>query len=480
MRALLPRLLVLATAAALSGLPAARPASADKIHDGDADNYAIHIPDSWAWDRVDDLGKIGVREAAKRRIEMLADGKTAGIGEGGRLLLSVQELPKDLDPDYETWVAEWQQLELAAEKYEEVPEELHGKIRAARERVDKALETLASREEVKSLLLNRWDKDPKKWPPHEVDAVSVEIDRIPAGSVKVNAPCANLDGTLAECEGRLYVWIIRKKMYRLAMWAWPTKHDREHVRDDLDTIELSFEIPKKEAIPKKGLPPPSVDPEGAPKLDGDSSESKVFRDIAFGFALTKPRKFKSTPVDRAKQDQRTLGFRFDAVQGAGSLTVDMMVYRLAGGVTPFNVDQYLTGLWVIWMRDHPRGAFGTFPFAPVAPKTPYLSLPDLSKKKEVKRTDPKDNVSVSDMERFGVISEAKQITIRKEKVRAAWRWCMTGLTERLGEETNLHYAFTTDERTYVIRVIARKEGLSMFKEELAELLKSFEILEDPK
>ncbi len=481
MRALLPHSFLLAAAIALAGLPAARPASADKIHDGDADNYAIHIPDTWNWDRVEDLGKIGVREAAKRRIETFADGKTPGTGEGGRLLLSVQEIPKDFEPEYETWVAEWQQLELAAEKHDEVPEEMHTKIQAAREKVDKALEGLASREEVKSLLLNRWDKDPKKWPAHEVDAANLEIARVPAGQVKAHSPCPNLDGTPADCEGRLHVWIIRKKMYRLAMWAWPTKHDREHVRDDLDTIELSFEIPKPGAIPKKALAPVAGgDPADAAKVDGDSGEVKLVKGDDFGFHVTKAKKFKTVPVERSKPDQRNMGFRFDATQGPSSAVVDLLVYRIKGGATPFNLSDYLTGLWPAFQLAHPKGAYGTMPFAPVSAKAPFLTLPDFAKKKEVKRTPPDERVSLSDMERFGVVSEAKAATIRKERIGDATRFCLSGMAERTGEEWHIHYGFSTDERIYILRVTVRKEGWGFFKEEIAEILRSFEIVPDAK
>jgi len=481
MRAHLPRLLLLAAAVALVGLRPGRPASADKIHDGDADNYAIHIPDTWSWDRVDDLAKIGVREAAKRRLEMLADGKTTGTGEGGRLLLSVQDVPKDFEPEYETWLAEWQQLELSAEKYEELPEELHTKIRAAREKINKALEVLVAREDVKSLLLNRWDKDPKKWPAHEVDAANLRIARVPAGLVKASSPCANLDGTLADCEGRVHVWIIRKKMYRLAMWAWPTKHDREHVTDDLDTIEFAFEVPKSEAIPKKALPPPpGLDPADAPKVDGDSAEVTVVKEADFGFQVTKAKKFKTVPVDRSKPDQRNLGFRFDAIHGPSSAVVDLLVYRIKGGAEPFNLSNYLTNLWTSFQVGHPKGSYGTMPFATVSAKAPFLSLPDFAKKKEVKRTPPDERVSVSDMERFGVVSEAKGATIKKERVGDATRFCLSGVTERAGEDCHVHYAFSTDDRVYILRVTVRKEGWGLFKEEIAEILKSFEIVPDAK
>lgn len=476
-----PRLLLLLALVASLGLRPLAPARADKIKDGEDDNYALHVPDSWAWAPLDDLGKLGVKVAANRRLETLADGKTAAAGEGGRLLLSVQDVPKDFEPEYETWVAEWQLLEVEAQKLEEVPEALDIKIKAAREKIDRAVAGLAARDEVKSLLLNRWDKDPKKWPAHEVDGVNVEVSRVPAAQVKAHGPCANLAAEPGECEGRLFAWVIRKKMYRLAMWAWHTKHDREHLKDDLDTIELSFEIPKPTAIPKKPIaPPPGADPADAPKVDGDSGEVKPVTDLAFGFRVTKPKKFKSVPVDRSKPDQRELGFRFDANQGPSSSTVDLLVYRIKGAVTAFNLDDYLKGLWTSFEKGHPKGALSTMPFPAVSPKQPLLTLPDLAKKKEVKRTEPDEHVSVSDMERFGVIVEAKMATIKKERVKGAWRFCMIGLTERAGEETHLHYAFSNDERTYVLRIVVRKDGWGFFKDEIAEILKTFEILEEPK
>ena len=46
-----------------------------------------------------------------------------------------------------------------------------------------------------------------------------------AGEVEVEV-VLHLDGEAGPCEARLWLWVIRKKFYRLAMWAWPTALSR--------------------------------------------------------------------------------------------------------------------------------------------------------------------------------------------------------------------------------------------------------------
>ena len=60
-------------------------------------------------------GKIDIIPFDGHRLDPLADGKP-GAGQGGRVMLSVQDIPKEVDPDYETWLKDWQILQEQAER----------------------------------------------------------------------------------------------------------------------------------------------------------------------------------------------------------------------------------------------------------------------------------------------------------------------------------------------------------------------------
>jgi hypothetical protein len=169
----------------------------------------------------------------------------------------VQEVPKDFEPEYETWIAEWQMLEVEAQKVDEVPEALDTKIKELRERIDKAIAGLAAREEVKSLLLNRWDKDPKKWPPHEVDGVNVEISRVPAAQVKAHGPCASLAAEPGEARPPVRLGHPEEDVPARDVGL---AHEATHLKDDLDTIELSFESRSRTRSRRSRSPAPGGDP----------------------------------------------------------------------------------------------------------------------------------------------------------------------------------------------------------------------------
>lgn len=462
--------------------PTAGPALADKVKDDEALNYFLKLPDRWVFGKEADFAKQGVVVLADCPLELLADGKTAGTGQGARVMLSVQDVPKDFEPEYETWLYEWQLLDSRAAGMEEVSEELATLIAAAREKVEKPLAVLAGRPDVQSILLGRWEKDVKKQPRMEPDARGVEIGNIPAAKMDYKAPCANLLGNDGPCEGRLFVWIIRKKLYRMAFWIWPTEYDRERVKDDVDNVELSYETPKTTALPRK-LPDPgkAVDPL-APKGDPDVEQEKVLRDPAFQFEILKPARFKSIKIERARADQKRLGARLDAISGPSSVIVELLVYAVKNAAEPFSVEQYLTDFWATYQRTHPKGKIETAPFLPVGMKQPFLSLPDMTKKKEVARP-PKDKdgkdekQSISDLERLGVITESKQITIAKEKVKSTWRVCMMGNAERAGDEVSIQYVFQTSDFCYVLRMVCRRDGFTPFKDALAQILASIKVFE---
>ena len=523
----LVRLASLALACAAS-LSAPRPALADKAKDDEALNYFLRVPERWSFVTPipPALAKQGVVEIADCRLEMLADGKTPGTGQGGRVMLSVQDVPKDFEADFETWLFELQTLSARAdaesEQFGEVSEELAKQISDSRQKLEKPLASLANRPEVQALLLSRWEADPKKQPHLEPDAAGVQLAGLPAAVVKHDGPCANLEGNSDTCEGRMYVWVVRKRMYRLALWAWPNKYDRERIRDDADNIELNFVVPKSTAIPRK-LPDPTkgLDPKD-PKADPESLEEKVKEDKERGFVLKKPVKFKSFPIDRSRPDQVNLGYRMDATSGASSCTIELLVYRTRPGEAPFNPDTFLQDYYSAFAAGHPRGDIETAPFGPVTKKQPFLSLPDMEKKftvrapdrpynkpqkekpaapdkdkpdappapdkpekdkpakPEKEKPDKEDKLTVNQIEKLLVLTESKGIDLDGQHLRSTWRACLKGYKERLGEELYLLYMFQASDRTYVVRILCRREGYVSFKDGIAAFLASFKLVEPPK
>ena len=514
------RLASLLSLAAIAALSPSRPAlAADHVRDSEELNYTLRVPEAWVWEDKMPFEKYGAKEVASRHVEKLANGQP-GTGQGGRVILTVQDVPKELDPEYESWlrdyqvvsdqIAQWQQ----EHETEPVPADLAKLQDESRAKIDKALTALAGLPSVQSVLLDRFDKDPKKWPKPTIDGDKVELTRLPAAEIKVKADAPNLEGTPAPCDARMFILVVRKRFYRLAMWAWPStpRGDREHLLDDLDTIEFGFDIMKKQATPPKtaaAAAKAGAGPAGDDKPDGDSGEEKTITDLPNGFTVVKPKKFKSLPFDRSTAADRDVGFKFSATGGGSEAHVTCLVYRLRGGSTPFSLDRWLTTTTNAFVAGHPVGQIGTMPFpAYNGDKVPFLSLPDDSKKrdlsKELKRSapgqkddkppakdpkdpkDPKDSksdkpaedeITKAEAERLGVFSEVKQPKVGKEKGREAWRFCMYGIADRVGEEVSVDFSITTGERSFVFYILARKEGFKVWHDELAKILSSFKILE---
>src|SRR5439155_24228762 len=93
---------------------------------------------------------------------------------------------KEPEPPYAPWVAAWQQLEAQKAGKEDPPPELVKQAGDAHEQIDRALLALARLPRVQTLLLERFAKDPAKWPTPTVAAGSYTSE-IPAASIQVNA-----------------------------------------------------------------------------------------------------------------------------------------------------------------------------------------------------------------------------------------------------------------------------------------------------
>ena len=93
--------------------------------------------------------------------------------------------------------------------------------------------------------------------------------------------------------------------------------------------------------------------------------------------------------------------------------------------------------------------------------------------------DKEERASVSDEEKLGIITESKQISIGKERVKNTWRICLMGNAERAGDEVNIQYLFQTSDFYYVLRFVFRRDGVAAFKDAAAEILSSFVLIAPP-
>ena len=485
-RAVAPPLRTLALLAVALGvgatLAAPRPALADKIKDDDALNYFLKVPDRWTFGRTEDYAKQSVVAVADCVLDRSADGKTAGTGQGARVMLSVEDVPKDFEPDYETWLYEWQLIDgkIAALGDGDVPEEIRKQEAAARERLEKPLSALAGRPDVQSLLLGRWSADGRKTPALEPDARGVWMGHLPAAEMKYEANAPNLQGNDGPCLGRLHVWVVGKRLYRMAFWIWPNPRDRAGLKDDVDSIEFEYRTPRPAAVPRK---PPAPD-KGAnpdePKTDPEIAREYLKEDPAFKFAIKKVSGFKPSAIDYTVPDQKHVRWRMDGVSGASSCTCELLVFPVKNPFEALSVDQYLKDFWTRFLQAHPNGKLETAPFPPVTVKQAFLSLPDFAKTRVVPRPEEKpgkaDRTTVSDEERLGVVAESKDVSIGKERTRSAWRLCLLGTAERLGDEAAVEYVFQPPDFCYVLRFVCRRDGVPAFRDAMARVLASFSLL----
>lgn len=489
-----PRLRFLLAAAALILLPiACAGADPDRLHTGktEEDNYEMKVPATWAWGPASDYEKYGAKERAERLAKVKKpDGtETDAEGYGGRVLLTLQPVPKEVDADYETWLRDWmamvEESRLQADPNTgNVPPEIQGKVEAAREKIEKALAALGGLASVQDLLLSRF-KGAK--PKLEIDAHAVFIGGVPAVKVTAEEKAANLAGQEADCEARMFVWVIRKKMYRLVIWLWPAKGLTVGLRTEADIIEGLFAIPKTTPIPKRDAPPAATLGGGDDdKVEGDSAEEKDVKDLARGVKVKKLKRFASKSMDRSKPVERDMVFEFYAHDRVGSEAfLSMMAYPVQSGLTGFKIDSYLAKLWPDFVAVHPKGPLKVMPFPPVAPKTPFLSMPDFAKAKEQARPqNDKDGKpeapSKGDMDRLGILEEAKDVKLSGDKVRFCWRCAYYGSLERIGDDFQVKWMFSTPEYSYVVYATFRKDGLKIFGPDVTTMLGTIALVEAPK
>jgi hypothetical protein len=126
--------------------------------------------------------------------------------------------------------------------------------------------------------------------------------------------------------------------------------------------------------------------------------------------------------------------------------------------------------------EHPSGAITTQAFPVISAKTPYLTLPD-GKKREIKRPGEDENVTISDLEKWAAVAEAKGARIKETKLRYPWRSCLQGLMDKSGTpETQLQWAWGTEKLSFLLRVILRGDVVNQQGSQIRTVLSSFELL----
>jgi hypothetical protein len=493
-----PRLLRgVAAALALVALGAGAAAGA-KVKDFDELNVTLKLPDdtspgAWDWEPVPQklAEEHSAKAMAKRHPETLKDGKTPNEGHGARLLFCVQDVPAHVDPDHETWLRDLYLYEQEIAKNENLEQrdealmaELNKKKEDVLEKLTASLVAIASKPEVQAALLHRFGDAGKGQA-----KVSGEgsVDGVPAAVVEIEATAPHLGGVPSKCIGKMLVWVLRKRLYRLAVWVWPvTKEgkvrDAEHFRSDLDYLEMnSIVIPKKEPIPRR---PDDTGPE-MPKAAGAAekergSPARQIDELGFAFRVTKPDGWAERILDRSKNEDRDMGFQIDSVatRAMDHCFVELLCYRIeAGGLAGFKAEDHFVRSFKTFILEHKAGPLTTQAFPVVSAKAPFLSLPD-GKKRDVKRPEGDDDYTKSDLEKLAVIGDVKNAKVKEVKVRMAWRFCLQGVKSTGIPETLVQYVWSTDKITYLFRVTMRGGVLQQQGTQIKNVLSSFELLSE--
>jgi hypothetical protein len=247
---------------------------------------------------------------------------------------------------------------------------------------------------------------------------------------------------------------------------------------------MSFAIPNKTPIPRResAAPGSSAMADEAPK--GDEAVEKTVSNQLMEFEILKAKRFLSKELDRTTVTDRDVAFSFTADDKQGSSVIfEARAHRLSGGTVGFRLDDWILGLWPEWVKTHPAGAIGVAPFPPVTEKAPFLSFPDLKKKKEIARPpvdkDGKlaDPPSRSEVEKMGLATEVKQVKIGPVKAHECWRCAMWGTLERVGGDFSYRWVFSSPRYTYAFRLFMRKDAITVFGPDVEKMLASFKLIE---
>ena len=467
-------------------------------------NYRLVAKGTWTFKPPSDaLRKEGVVEVGERALETLADGKTPGEGRGGRLMLAVTDLPKDVPATYEDAVYRWQLAmaklkQLAAVVSNEAVEQQRAAAQKdaddARAVFQKDLADIAARDDVRRLLLQRFGASPSEWPETTVDAdkvtiagITAEDPEVPAAIVEARGDAGNLAGQPMPCRAEMVVAIVRGKLYRLAIWAWTTPRDREGVwRGDVEFIKNSFGIPKSSAMPSResaGAAAAAAAPVSASGPSDETEVKPVDNLLTEGWKATKPAGLRTVPPDPTKTDRPPYSLHLESTNRQLVLTLEVKRSDerddAGNPVGEFDARGYLVRGFPGYLSTHSKGSLESFDW----PKNPrsFLALPNLEEPHPVKRPPPdkKKDWDWGELEKAKIVNEADNVLLGKHKLRNTYRMGIKGVRDGTGPDLLLRWTFALGVRSYVLTVIGYQEGtIRENKDVLEALFKSF-VLDPP-
>jgi hypothetical protein len=425
-------------------------ASAEPL-DSKEGNWLIDIPADWKReDARATWEKDSIVVGAKRVVTKLDDGKPAQ-GQGGQMHLSVTDAP-----------------------------------------AGKTLADIAADPAQRELLLRLYAKPPE---------VRSETTKIKDAAVVLETPAVRLialgtaltdSGTELPCVGMLVMAVVKKKLYRLRLFAWVTPTDAEQLRLDLESIDMGFcfldltaEKPPKGERPKDA--PPGEEPKPPPEEDakpvGDSDEEKALDNVVQGWKAKKPKKLATEEINHGETPFRQVFLRGNDSLGSCDVTLDVYPNGMIDGgrkVPDQDLRKFMTtSFWQNIAASYPKGALETFQW-PRVKGGQFLTLPLLEAPKVLyDADDPRPKVEDVDadmvMKKLHITEEVKNPSVGKCKCEQAYRGVVRGNRERVGPEVNLRFAWRTEGFSFFVYVTIRKEGAKRYLEPVRQFLESIEV-----
>jgi hypothetical protein len=406
-------------------------------------NFALDIPEGWSFDPfVPSWTKFGIVAGATHRLATLKDGQPAR-GEGGQAHLALTDAPPEA-----------------------------------------TLDALMEDKEVRDFLLAGFEAGSG-----EPEVLSGEVaEGVPLRILRIDGKSRNLDNKLGPARGVMLVTIVRKKLYKLRMFAWHTEYDEEGLKGELDLIEVNWYVPNTSPLPAEtapgegnGAPPP----EEPTEMAGDSGEVKVIEDKIRGFRLTKPLKIR-TKEDWDRDRWPDVVAWFEDSDRGGSYMVILTVLpkgRIVDGRAAADVDLrdwVGTKWWPEFTANHPEGPLKTFKWPRKTESGSFVTLP-LFKEPIVFIEKPERRpaeVDSNDLEKLGVIEKVKgRIKMGRDKPNEAWRGSMSANRPRVGEEMVLRFAWGSARNSFELIVSITRDALVRWEAPLRELLESIELVD---
>ncbi len=432
----------------------ARPAAAEKVKEDVANNYVLSIPDSWRWiDGGADWAKYGIRARGVRELEAF---KRTGVGkpegQGGEVVVSILDAP-----------------------------------------AGKSLDEIAKDPQTVQFLMGRFGEDSTKWPAVESEKTTVPAEdggEVPGILLSATGEARNLKAALnKKSRGALVLLVVRKKLFRVRMYAWPSEWDDEGLKDEITEIELSLKVlvskEEKEPTPK---PPASDEPPGPddPSLQGDDGKEVPYGNDVQHWKIVKPAGIKVKEIDKDAQPNQMLYFEDVAKDGSASYQVFLNVFSLvtvdaAGGRHEGDMRQRIAGdWWKQFVASHPEGGVSTLDWVKKTKNRTFITIPDDSEplktlvKSGEKRPPEMDYAALEDKR---VIERIKNAKLGKGDLADAYRGMLVGNRARTGRDIVMRFFFKTTTHAYEMTVTLTGDVLKAHGEKLQKLLESFVITE---